>query len=255
MHPRPSLALAAMLMLLLACSQEAHSASPAPSRPATVVLELFTSQGCSSCPPADRLLSALGRESFEGARMIPLAYHVDYWNYLGWRDPFSSSQWSSRQNDYARAIRSAQVYTPQLVVNGREQLVGSSEHHVRREIERQREESDRGEVTIERVVREGSALTVDLRAHTDGGRADLVVTLFENGITTPVASGENARRTLTNDYIVRWQERAATATPAVTRRTITIPLRHDWNPARLGVAAFLQNPHTLAITAGDARTP
>src|SRR5271154_1846162 len=87
-----------------------------------VVLELFTSEGCSSCPPADALLSDLG-SSTKG--VIPLAYHVDYWNHLGWSDPFSSHQWSERQSEYAQAMNLDGEYTPQMVISGRWQCAGS----------------------------------------------------------------------------------------------------------------------------------
>src|SRR5688572_22165851 len=87
---------------------------------APVLVELFTSQGCSSCPPADKLLSALRSDPQMAGRVIPLAFHVDYWNRIGWEDPFSSAQWTGRQQRYARALgNGSRVYTPQLVVNGR----------------------------------------------------------------------------------------------------------------------------------------
>src|SRR5262245_4669569 len=89
-----------------------------------VVLELYTSQGCSSCPPADALLSELARE--REVPVIALAYHVDYWNRLGWRDPFSSRDWSARQGQYVRVMKLDSAYTPQLVINGSRQVVGSN---------------------------------------------------------------------------------------------------------------------------------
>jgi hypothetical protein len=248
MNARSALAFLTSLVLILACSREAKSAGNR-----TVVLELFTSQGCSSCPPADKLLSKLGRESFDGGRVIPLAYHVDYWNHLGWRDPFSSAQWSARQNEYARAIKSAQVYTPQVVVGGRAQMVGSAEAHVRGEIERQLERQERGFIAIDRVTRNGDSLQIDVRARVDAGRANVMIALFENAITTSVASGENARRELTNDFIVRWESRVKEIGTAEEKATITIPLSKDWNAGNLGVAAFLQDPKSLAIQAADAR--
>ncbi len=82
-----------------------------------VLVELFTSQGCSSCPPADRLLGALPGE-VDGVQVLPLAFHVDYWDDLGWRDPFSSAEWTARQNRYAHALGAGRIYTPQLVVHG-----------------------------------------------------------------------------------------------------------------------------------------
>jgi hypothetical protein len=87
-----------------------------------VVLELFTSEGCSSCPPADALLSDLGSST---KSVIPLAYHVDYWNHLGWSDPFSSHQWSERQSAYVQALNLDGEHTPQMVIGGRWQCAGS----------------------------------------------------------------------------------------------------------------------------------
>jgi hypothetical protein len=249
--------LAIGVVLFMGCAGEAQSAAPRAKtdRPRTVVLELFTSQGCSSCPPADELLSRLRRETFAGGTVIPLAYHVDYWNYLGWSDPFSSAQWSARQRDYAASIPSTQVYTPQLVINGTEQLVGSSERPVRAAIERQLDGRDRGSVSIERLTRTGNHLDVELRAHLDrdpaGGNADLVVVLFEDGLTTAVSRGENGGRSLTNDSIVRWQSRAAEvhADGVETTAKVTIPV----GAGRLGVAAFLQDARSRAIFGSAAR--
>ena len=101
-----------------------------------MVIELFTSQGCSSCPPADRLLSRLAEEPAYRGKVVPLAFHVDYWNYIGWTDPFSSPRWSERQRDYGRSLGLGTVYTPQLVIDGRSECVGSQEGDVRREIAR-----------------------------------------------------------------------------------------------------------------------
>ncbi len=243
------------------CAGEARSfeRKAAGGRSRTVVLELFTSQGCSSCPPADALLSRLRREDFGGSTVIPLAYHVDYWNHLGWSDPFSSPRWSQRQNLYARALKSSQVYTPQLIINGAVQLVGSADGAIRAEIERQLGGADRGAVFIDRVALAGNELTVDLRARLDvrtsGGPANVVVVLFENGVTTAVASGENARRNLSNDAIVRWQEErlALSANGVESKTSVTIPLSPGWRPDRLGVAAFVQDRDSLAIHASAAR--
>jgi hypothetical protein len=229
-------ALIAGALFLLSCSGEAQ-----PKAHRTVVLELFTSQGCSSCPQADRLLSKLRQENFDGT-IIPLAYHVDYWNYIGWTDPFSSPKWSQRQREYARAFKSAQVYTPQLVINGRAQLVGSAEAFVRAEIGRQLKRSDRGAVIIDRVERSADAWTVHVRTQ-NAQDASLVITLFENGITTAVSRGENADKRLVNDAIVRWQGVA-------NGPTVTIPIDKTWRPQNLGLAAFLQDPRTLEIQAG-----
>src|SRR5687767_14525236 len=100
-----------------------------------VVVELFTSQGCSSCPSADALLRRIAADPKLRGKVIPLAYHVDYWNHLGWRDPFSSREWSQRQGDYVRAMKLSSAYTPQIVVNGVREMVGSNSFQVYRAIE------------------------------------------------------------------------------------------------------------------------
>lgn len=249
MDMQPRIALALIALLLAHCTSEAKT-STAPPR--TVVLELFTSQGCSSCPPADALLSEIQREDFGGRTVIPLAYHVDYWNYLGWSDPFSSPAWSQRQREYARRIPKSQVYTPQLVVNGTTQLVGNARPHVRAEIARQLKEADRGSVTIDQIARRDGQLHVTLRARVDRGSARVMVALYENGIRTPVTRGENARKKLVNDGIVRWLGSAGDAGVTEKAMTISIPLDRQWKS--INIAAFLQDPRTFAIYgAADSR--
>jgi len=121
------LALFALTVSVLAGGAAARALPGATSASGPVVVELFTSQGCSSCPPADRLLSKLSRDPRLAGRVIPLAFHVDYWDYIGWRDPFASPRWSQRQKDYARVFRSNRIYTPQLVVSGSTEGVGSQD--------------------------------------------------------------------------------------------------------------------------------
>src|SRR5947209_6278424 len=117
----------ALLIAVLLSAISCQAGEPLAQRlgPAPVVVELFTSQGCSSCPPADALLSDLAHDASLRGRVIPLAFHVDYWDRLGWRDPFSSAEWSRRQYFYVRALSVASAYTPQIVVNGAQQFVGS----------------------------------------------------------------------------------------------------------------------------------
>jgi hypothetical protein len=127
------------------------AAPPAPAKAAArgpVVVELFTSQGCSSCPPADRLLSRLKRDPRLAGAVIPLAFHVDYWNHLGWSDPFSSQLWSRRQDAYAGAFHSNRIYTPQVVINGRTECVGSDEAQVMRRIREALAAEPAGQVSL-----------------------------------------------------------------------------------------------------------
>ena len=99
-----------------------------------VVLELFTSQGCSSCPPAEAVLRKLSTDEHHASDIIPLAFHVDYWNDLGWEDPFSSPEWTDRQNEYRAVMGGATLYTPQIIIQGQREIIGSNESSIRKAI-------------------------------------------------------------------------------------------------------------------------
>jgi len=203
-----------------------------------VVVELFTSQGCSSCPPADELLRQIAHDPKLQGKVIPLAFHVDYWNSLGWRDPFSSRQWSERQGEYVRAMRLDSAYTPQVVVNGRRQLIGSSRYEIYGAIEQESQRPAEGTVTI--TPAPGGYV---IRASSPHRDAELIVVTFENGATTKVTRGENSGRTLANDAIVRTLVRAKTMETTIDA------------PAGLGVAAFLQQTGTRRILSAVAVEP
>ena len=138
------------VLLLFFCGAFSARAATPTSAGTPVLVELFTSEGCSSCPSADRLLTRLAADQpIPGVLVVPLSLHVDYWNHLGWKDPFSSPQYTARQGTYARRFGSAGgVYTPQMVVDGRTEFVGSDERAARRAIG----ESAREPKAIVRVV-------------------------------------------------------------------------------------------------------
>ena len=224
----------------------------------TVVVELFTSQGCSSCPAADRVLSSLGREDrTDGITLVPLAYHVDYWNRIGWIDPFSSPRWSARQRRYAGVFGLRSVYTPQVVLNGRAELVGSRESRLRSKIPAAVPSSPVGRVEILGATLEGSAtelvvdLAVELAEPAATVRLVANLALYESGLVTRIESGENARLTLENDYVVRLLRPAIVLEPgqASRRESTRIALDADWVVGNLGLAAFLQDTETLEIHA------
>jgi len=214
-----------------------------------VLVELFTSQGCYSCPPADRLLSRLGRES--GGRVVPLAFHVDFWNSAGWRDPFSSSAWSGRQKAYSTALHLKSGYTPQAVVQGLAEMVGSDEERLLAAIA---SAADRPAADLSLAL-EPTASDVTARVQIRippplrGRRWDLMLALYETGLVTPVASGENKGRELHNDYVVRSlrRERLGKNDPVVSEVSSKLPLERDWNRSQVGVVAFLQDPKSLEI--------
>jgi hypothetical protein len=253
-------ALAVSFVLVSAARSQPARRPASDGTPRTVVVELFTSQGCSSCPPADELLSRLGREQIRGVRIIPLAFHVDYWNSLGWADPFSSSLWSARQRDYARALHSDQVYTPQLVMNGTEQMVGSDERRVRQQVESDLSRPDQGSVSFDRVTSDGSAIRADLHGRLEralaGRDTKVIVALYENNTSTAVGRGENSGRRLVNDYIVRSLVSAFprnVSNAGSTRGSVVIPLRPEWKRDNLGLVAFVQDSRSLSIYAAAAR--
>lgn len=255
---RPLLAVIFALTLL----SHPGDADPPPSdRPAggPVVLELFTSQGCSSCPPADRLLTRLARDPKLAGKVIPLSFHVDYWDYIGWQDPFASPRWSERQRQYGRTFRSNRIYTPQLVVNGRTECVGSQENVVRQQIASALATPPAGRVTLETAAGADDRLRIRTGAEMQaaaGGSLDLWIAVWETGLDTPVGAGENASRTLHNDYVVRRLEKALTLpgkAGARDSREIVLGLDKRWKRENLGVAAFLQDPMTRAIHGAASR--
>lgn len=257
----PAIAILAMLCALPFLSRSGDAASPASASGGPVVLELFTSQGCSSCPPADRLLTRLAQDPQLRGKVIPLSFHVDYWDYIGWRDPFASPRWSERQRDYGRTFRANRIYTPQLVVNGTAECVGSDEAAVRKRIAAALAAPPAGRVGLETDppgadgrlrVRVGAELAKAAAA----GDLDLWVVVWETGLETPVGAGENASRKLHNDYVVRRLEKALTLPgKAGARETAEIVLGLDkrWKQGNLGVAAFLQDPATRAVHGAASR--
>ncbi len=165
-----------------------------PSGRVPVLLELFTSEGCSSCPAADRLLENLDREQpVAGAELVVLSEHVDYWNHLGWSDPYSSAAYSERQRDYAGRLGADEVYTPQLVVDGRKQFVGSNRAAALNAIQ-EAAHTPKIAVTL-RAVRKGS----DVEVHVEAGGAEsaaVYLVLALERAESSVSRGENAGRHL-----------------------------------------------------------
>jgi len=196
-----------------------------------VVVELFTSQGCSSCPPADALL----RELRNDPNVIAIAYHVDYWDNLGWRDPFSAREWTQRQMEYVRTLKLPSAYTPQMVVDGTRQMVGSNAVAVRTAIgAAAREEKNSPPMRL--TTENGSAVVV-----TNAPRAglELLVIALNDQQTTKIERGENAGLTLANANIARKLVRVPNV--AAGPHTYRVPIAGE------RLVAILQDPATLHI--------
>jgi hypothetical protein len=207
------------------------SPAPAPSRGAEgpVIVELFTSQGCSSCPPADRYLASLAKAGQVAGRAIaPLSFHVDYWNDLGWADPYSQAAWTERQRQYARALGDDRVYTPEIVVGGAAGMVGSHAQKVAGAIGA----APRPALLAASAAWDQAQLEVTATAPAD---ADVLVAVWEEARTIAVTRGENAGEKLTNYRVVRRLERVAAAGQ---RGTARIALDPAWKGT--GAVAFAQ---------------
>jgi len=181
--------------LLLLVTSGVAGADGQGSRP--VLVELFTSQGCSSCPPADALAGELSTRD----DVVVLSYHVSYWDYIGWKDPFATEETTQRQHDYANALRQRNVYTPQMVIGGRTHVVGSDVSSVLRTVESVGQGLSRApQIAIARV---GQRFRVSLGSARFEGTADVLLVRYDSRHDTPVSRGENRGRTMTNFNVVR----------------------------------------------------
>jgi len=219
-------------MAALAGAAAAAAAAAADPRPA--VVELFTSQGCNSCPPADALLGELVARR----DVLALAYHVDYWDQLGWRDRFGLPQSVQRQSQYARRLGLASVYTPQLLIDGRVDVLGSDRSRVLKLLDTPRS----GAPLIARL--QGHELVVEAGAVAGAAPCDVLVVSYLPEATTPIGRGENSGRTLREFNIVRSIGTLGTwrATPAAWRVEL-----NSFPAASSFVAVLLQEQATGAI--------
>ncbi|MGA7411414.1 MAG: DUF1223 domain-containing protein [Bryobacteraceae bacterium] len=216
-----------------------------------VLLELFTSEGCSSCPPADRLLEALDRtQPIGGVDIIVLSEHVDYWNSLGWRDPFSSTALTERQSNYASKLHLESVYTPQMIVDGKSELVGSNEAKVKEAIEAVAH-VEKAPLQIQALEPQGkkSRIRISLQHWPAGesGRATLLLAIASNQTQSRVSAGENSGKQLTHVAVVRSLQSLGDIEVGVPlSRDIAIPV----NPAAkdsVRIVAFIQDTKSQRI--------
>ena len=185
----------ALAVLIGAADASADQAAP------PVLVELFTSQGCSSCPPADALAGELAKRD----DVVVLSYHVNYWDYIGWADPFATDDTTNRQYLYAAALKLGNVYTPQMVIGGIADVVGSDERRVTRAIETVRTRLPQAPAIA--IAGTGDGVRVTLGPGRYDGVADVLLVLFDRRHETDVRRGENRGRRLTNYNSVRRFER------------------------------------------------
>jgi hypothetical protein len=219
----------------------ALGAAPAQAGERPIVVELFTSEGCSSCPPADALLAELAARP----EVLALSLHVDYWDRLGWKDPFSSLAATRRQHRYADLLGLATVYTPQIVVDGKWQAVGSDRGEVERALGSAR--GSQADVPVGLVVAHGHA-QITLGPGGDGAAAAVLLIGFDRGHVTAVTHGENGGRTLAHVDVVRSIEEVAQFDGRAS--AVEVPIRSPSDR----VAAIVQagNGRVLGVAIRDA---
>jgi hypothetical protein len=234
------------------------AAEPAPSRAverAPVVVELFSSEGCSSCPPADVVLRNLDKEQRDpAAEVIALELHVDYWNYLGWADPFSGASFSARQHAYADATGRRGVYTPQLIVDGERELIGSDATAASRAIAAAAK-TPKAKVTI---ARKEARLAVAVGALPADAResSSVWLAITEAGLSTAVPRGENAGATLAHGPVVRRLTRIGGAPAGVLGPAFhgeaELAIEPAWRPENLRAVVFVEQDRSRKIIGAGA---
>ena len=237
-------------LLLFAGLERSHGELSAARRdhgaPRLVLVELFTSEGCSSCPPADALLKELSeRQPVAGVQVVALEEHVDYWNHLGWSDPFSSSEFTDRQSGYAHAFGNDGVYTPQMIVDGKSEFVGSRSFAAREAINRAGNlpkfaialhpvaNANPGEAVLELSVENQDGVSA-------GGGLELWMAVTEKNLQSNVNAGENSGELLKHGPVVRSLRKEKVPADVVGYQTqLRLELDPTWKKENLSVVAFL----------------
>lgn len=213
-----------------------------------VVVELFSSQGCATSPAAEVLFSRVGRGDFNmEVPVILMAFHVDYWDYNGWKDPFGSSQWTVRQKEYVESLNLDTMFTPQVVIQGKIQCIGNDEDAlISSIISASRHPAPAFQATFERPTPESLQISLKgaLRTKLEGPGADIMVALYESGLVTDCQNGENKGRMLANDFVVRKLAKLCSVNNVPPKKTLIgtldFSLWQGFNSAKCGVVVFVQ---------------
>lgn len=203
------------------------------------LLELYTSEGCSSCPPADKWFSSLEKRGFTPDKVIPIALHVDYWDTIGWKDRFASPAHTDRQREQATLNRSSFVYTPQTMLNGRDYRGWGSDSKFGDDIAAINRSPSHADIALT-ITPMQDRLTVKTAAHSSSPAA-LYIVLVENGLSSEVKAGENSGAKLNHDHVVRaWLGPFDIQSSGLDLHRDII-LKPDWNSKNMGAVVFVQN--------------
>lgn len=234
--------------LILCALQPVYAAECSAKSGAVTVplLELYTSEGCSSCPPADKWLGSLKQDP---SKFTPLAFHVDYWDYIGWKDKFSKAEYSDRQRKGAAFAGAGFVYTPQFVMNGRD-FKGWDNSRLNESVEKNQKLASRANLSLDAMTDANGAITLKASAQTtkpsDAKNSDVFVALYENKLVSKVNAGENSGRELKHDYVVR-EFFGAYQINNQNEFSKNFNLDAAWNKRDAGAVIFVQNSQTGEI--------
>ncbi len=210
------------------------------------VIELFTSQGCSSCPPADALLAqTIAAAKTNGKKIFALSFHVDYWNRLGWADPFSNAAYSARQSSYVSHFGLDGAYTPQMIVNGNKEFVGSDNSLLTQSLaDALKTKAEINFTSLNATFAEGKPITVNYTTEGNIAGAKINFALVSLNETTNVKRGENGGRTLTNENVVRqWVTKTANNSGEITFANPPVSAKNN-----TAIVAFVQEDKSFKIT-------
>ncbi len=209
------------------------------------LIELFTSEGCSSCPPADEAISEI-QDQYKGKNVLTVGFHVDYWDRLGWKDPFSSHEYTARQEYYSSLFNLTSIYTPQAVINGKHEFVGSDKNKIINTVEE--ELKSKPTAIIKLKASENGSGKIEARYSTEGGISthdQLILLLIQKTATTNVKRGENGGRVLHHINIVR--QMSLVPIP-LKEEILNFNLPSDLKKENTFIAAFIQDKKTGGIT-------
>ena len=240
------LALVALSIRVVGQSTPLHAQEPVR---VPVLAELFTSEGCDSCPPADRLLETLlDEQPIPGVLVVPLSEHVTYWDHQGWRDPFDSQQFTARQQQYGFRFNLDSIYTPQLIVDGSREMIGSDRKTVERALQQAASVTKALlDLTVDASAPDRLVASAVVRGELREPGAELWFALTEHHLSVDVKAGENQNRTLRHSGVVRVLQSAGSLD--ASSRRVSLAIQPTWNRQNLAVVAFVQSKKDRRVLA------
>jgi len=248
--------IAAVLLAGVPTSSTTTGTTRAQTDPSPVLVELFTSEGCSSCPPADEFLTKLQTDQpIPGVQVIGLEEHVDYWNHDGWMDPYSGVEWTVRQQDYTARLKGGSPYTPQMIVDGQKEFVGNNAKAAL-DVIRESAQKQKASIAINTTTpAKGDAQRFDVRvgnlpASSGQDKSDVWLVVAEEGLQGSAKAGENNGKSWKHAAIVRSMQKIGSAAPNSSEPFMSTPqvkLKSTWKKENLRIVVFVQERKTWRI--------